>query len=185
MAPLSPWQVFQCIAKEVRPYSDNCPVIADQHSADAHRDIATRTGVRLIVRPITAQNRNSLFERLKGLCDQGWLELAPEPTLIRDLNAVRRRLTPSGLTYHLPKTPDGRHADFVPALMMALSGFATHAEQQLADARRRRDEEVLLSVPQSWLSPEQTRARAMLEAGPEAVAREQRIYRQANFRSRN
>ena len=120
--PLSPDAVFQAVARLVKPYGIST-VISDQHSADAYIDLATRFDLQLAIKQITAQNRNGLFERMKGLFETGTIEIPPDPVFCGDLASIRRRLTATGLTYHLPRTADGRHADYAIALALAVSGF--------------------------------------------------------------
>lgn len=176
--PLSPVEIFAAIARKLRPYG-NVPVFSDQHSADALLDIAARTGVRLKIKSITSSNRNELFERIKGQLSQGTLELPAEPVLLRDLASVRRRVTQAGLTYHLPKTPDGRHADYVPALALALSAFAGPAALQAAEAFARKTAALDIEIGRTWMGSEYQRQQARLADMPEMMrTRAMRIYRQ-------
>ena len=127
--PLSPSATLAQIATVLGPYG-NPPLLTDQHSADAIRDIGARAGLKVHIMHVgsgvssaTSANRNALFERLKGVLAEGTIELPPDPILTRDLTSVRRRLTQTGISYVLPRTSDGRHADYVPALALALHGF--------------------------------------------------------------
>ena len=176
--PLSPVEIFAAIERKLRPYGQ-VPVISDQHSADALLDIAARTNVRLKIKNITSQNRAELFERVKGLLSQGTLELPAEPVLLRDLASVRRRVTQSGLNYHLPKTPDGRHADYFPALMLALSAFGGAAALQSAEAYARKTAQLDIEIGRTWLGSDYQRQQARLADLPEQVrVRAMRIHRQ-------
>ena len=139
IAPLSPARVLGEIASIVAPYGSP-PVSTDQHSADALRDLAIRVGLRLCVLPITTANRSTLFETLKGALATRTLELAPDRALAADIASVRRRLTQAGIAYDLPRTRDGRHADYVPALLLALNAMPNAEQARLAAALRRRDE---------------------------------------------
>lgn len=96
----------------------------DQYAASANQDLAHRFGLELIVRPTTAATKLEDFTNLATLLHTDCLELAPEPTLRRDLVSVRKRATQQGYSIVLPKTGDGRHADFAPALATALSRSA-------------------------------------------------------------
>jgi hypothetical protein len=53
------------------------------------------------------------------------VQLLPDRQFRRDLLSVRKRTTQVGSSIVLPKTGDGRHADFAPALALALSHAAT------------------------------------------------------------
>jgi hypothetical protein len=133
LSPLSPWATFAEIHRLIEPYGDPL-VVTDQHSADAHVDICRRQGIRLHVWTITAQNRSTLFEALKGTLASGTISLPPDRTLLNDLSSVRRRLTPTGITYDLPRTSNGRHGDYVPALCLAIAAMGD-SRQALAAAR--------------------------------------------------
>ena len=180
--PLSPVEIFAAIERKLRPYGQ-VPVISDQHSADALLDIATRTHVKLRIKSITSANRNELFERIKGQLSQGTLELPNEPVLLRDLASVRRRVTQAGLAYHLPKTPDGRHADYVPALALALSAFGGAAALQAAEAYARKTAALDIELGRTWMGSDYQRQQAHLADMPEQMrTRAMRILHQANFR---
>jgi hypothetical protein len=136
LRPLHPWAVMKEIAALLaRRGIANCSVWGDQHSADAIADIAARVGVHFFVQPITAQNRGPMFETLKAALSMGVLEIPPDPVLAADLGSVKRRLTPQGITYDLPRGRDGRHSDYTPALCLALSKMP-QAGQTRAAARR-------------------------------------------------
>ena len=99
--------------------------------------------------------------------------------LLRDLASVRRRVTQAGLTYHLPKTPDGRHADYVPALALALSAFAGPAALQAAEAFARKTAALDIEIGRTWMGSEYQRQQARLADMPEMMrTRAMRIYRQ-------
>ena len=58
------------------------------------------------------------------LADDG-IELPDNPTLRADLLGVGKRVTMNGLAIELPRTADGRHADYAPALALATSKTIT------------------------------------------------------------
>jgi len=58
---------------------------------------------------------------LRTKLSEGEIELPPEPMLRSDLQRVKRRTTQATVQIVLPKTSDGRHCDFAPALLGALS----------------------------------------------------------------
>jgi hypothetical protein len=130
-APLSPWKTFQAIGALIEPYGLPL-IVADQHSADAHVDICSRLGLRLSILSITAQNRSGLFEALKGCFASGVIDIPPDRTLANDIASVRRRLTVTGIAYDLPRTGDGRHADSVPALLLALAAMGDSSQARAA-----------------------------------------------------
>ena len=151
LAPLSPWDTFKQIGELIAPYG-NPLVVADQHSADAHVDICVRLGIRLQIMPITAQNRGPLFEALKGAFASGVIGIPPDRTLATDLASVRRRLTATGISYDLPRTGDGRHADSVPALLLALAAMGDNSQAREA-ARQARESERLMYALAAFEGP--------------------------------
>ncbi len=66
------------------------------------------------------------------LADDG-LELPDDPMVRADLLSVRKRVTMNGLAIELPRTADGRHADYAPAL--ALVASKTREEAHGEDTR--------------------------------------------------
>ena len=92
---------------------------------------------------------------------------------------MRRRVTQAGLTYVLPKTSDGRHADYVPALMLAVSRFGTAAQVQAANAYDRHTQQIDIALGRTWAAnPYQKQQTALADMGEMARARSMRIYRQ-------
>jgi hypothetical protein len=99
----------------------------DQYAASANAEIARRHGLELDVRPWTSQTRMEAFTNLATIVHSNRIELSPDRTFRRDLLSVKRRTTQSGQTIVLPKTSDGRHCDFAPALAAALRSATQHA----------------------------------------------------------
>lgn len=118
--PLKPDRVFAEIAFLMQPYQCNT-VVTDQFACDALASLAAPHGLMLIADMLTQIKRFEYCSRIKLELEEGCLELAPDPQLGRDLVSVRRRIAQNGVTIHLPETSDGRHADYVPALMLALA----------------------------------------------------------------
>lgn len=118
-SPLKPALVLSEIAEICRRYGCDT-VVTDQHSVDALRDLADLYGLTLIEETINAKNRLPMVERARVLMAQGLLEIPPDTQFRTDLLAAKRRITQNGVTLILPTTGDGRHADYVPALGLAL-----------------------------------------------------------------
>jgi hypothetical protein len=134
-APLSPHAIHKEIAKIIRPYG-GVSAFSDQHAGDHNREIAGRAGYKLIIRTVVAGNspepstgqpapegkryRADMYETLRGAFATGVISIPNEASLVRDLLSVRKRVTLRGLDYELPETSDGRHADYAPALALAL-----------------------------------------------------------------
>src|SRR5690606_38218010 len=101
-------------------------VATDQYAGSVHRALAGKFGINLIEQPWTASTRLEQYTNLATLVHAGDLELHPDPKCQRDLLAVKRRVSQTGgFTIVLPRTGDGRHCDFAPALVAAVNGLAT------------------------------------------------------------
>lgn len=117
-APLKPDQVIQEIAAHLRHYHLDS-VVSDQHSVDAIRAIADRHSLRIVERTITGDNRLEMVERARVILSEGRLELPPDRQLVSDILSAKKRVTTNGVTLVLPRSGDGRHADYVPPLGLA------------------------------------------------------------------
>lgn len=112
---------------------------SDQYAAAANVALAARYGLHLEIRRTTAQSKLEDFTNLATLIGLDALELPPNPTLAADLMSVRRRTTQTGASIVLPRTSDGRHCDFAPALAASLQAGATfHTTTPLIEAMRER-----------------------------------------------
>lgn len=94
---------------------------SDQYAADQLRELASQCGLDLIPFTVTADNRLKMAENINLHLKEGRLELPPDPQVRADLLQCRRRVTQNGVTLVLPKTGDGRHCDYVPALGLAMN----------------------------------------------------------------
>lgn len=95
-------------------------VDGDQYAASANQDIAQRHGIALSITPTTQRTKLEDFTNLATLIHSDRVELPPDKTVRRDLLGVRKRTTQTGHTIVLPRTSDGRHCDFAPALAAAV-----------------------------------------------------------------
>jgi hypothetical protein len=121
-APLSPDQVLREIAAICGPYRVR-HVTTDQWSGDAMRDIARRHGIHLLEDVATQMRKSELYEGLRTRIVDGQIELPPDPQVKVDLLAVRRKITRAGPTIELGHSPDGRHADYAPAIALAVDAY--------------------------------------------------------------
>lgn len=92
---------------------------SDQYSASANQDLARRFGLHLEIDKTTAASKLEDFTVLQTLIHSDVLELPPDPQVRRDLLSIRKRTTQQGVAIVLPRTGDGRHADYAPALCSA------------------------------------------------------------------
>jgi hypothetical protein len=122
LEPLSPRDVLQQIAEVLRPYRVR-GVHSDQWSGDAIRDLAREQGLQLWEAHLTETEKTQAYMTIRTKLAQGEIELPPEPMLRSDLLRVKKRTTQNGVQIVLPKTGDGRHCDYAPALLLALRAY--------------------------------------------------------------
>lgn len=93
-------------------------VHSDAWAADPLAALYRQRGVTLHAWPTTAGEQLSRFDSLRVHLGLSLLELPPDHQVRADLLAVRRRATSRAVTIVLPRTPDGRHADYAPAIAL-------------------------------------------------------------------
>jgi hypothetical protein len=113
--PLKPDETLQEIASLIRSYGLGF-LYTDQHAADFIHAIAQRYGVDVIKENITAPSKVQMYESLRTRIADGDVELPPDPQVRVDLLSIRKRVTMNGIAIELPRTADGRHADYAPAV---------------------------------------------------------------------
>lgn len=119
-APLRPDAVLAEVATVCQSYGVDS-VVSDQHAIDAVQDLAMNHGLTVIEHAWTAENRLKLVENVRLLISEGCLRVPADPVLRSDLLTAKKRVTQNGVTLVLPKSSEGRHCDFVPALASALA----------------------------------------------------------------
>jgi hypothetical protein len=147
VAPLSPRAVLREIAAVLAPYGVDV-LHGDQWAADALRDLAEEAGLTLVESTSTAAEKEDRYAALGARLAEQEIELPPDAQLRTDLLAVKKRVTQTGVSIHLPKTGDGRHCDYAPALTLlvervnalALPPENEREEESIVEARRMRDE---------------------------------------------
>jgi len=122
--PLSPAAVLDEIVALCRVYGIDSAE-TDQHMGDALASLASDRDFSLVRRTLTDRQKTAKYLALRTRFALGQVELAPsEKDHLRvDLLRLRKRVTQSGVSIDLPATPDGRHCDFAPALMLAASRY--------------------------------------------------------------
>jgi hypothetical protein len=117
---LSPALVIKEIAAFLAEYGIT-EVLSDEYMADALNDLAKPHKLSIESSNFTPTLVREAFLRLEKMLEDRSLTLSPHRLLQRDLRSVRKRVNVDGsLTFILPKTPDGRHCDTVPALIRLL-----------------------------------------------------------------
>jgi hypothetical protein len=120
LLPLDPDVVLAEIAALLKPYRVT-HVTSDAWSLDALRAVARRYGLGIIDKTVTTPMRLQLYETMRMLVASREIEFPPDPVVRADLVSVRKRVTQSGISIELPRSSDGRHADFAPALALLAS----------------------------------------------------------------
>lgn len=116
--PLKPSKVFPEIAALLEPYGVT-QVHTDGWAVDALQDTASHYGLWLTESKIGYES----YKVVQALVTERNIELPPDPVLVRDLASIKRRVTASGATIELPKTSDGRHCDYAPAVARACAAL--------------------------------------------------------------
>lgn len=120
--PLRPREVLRAIAEDVRPYRIRV-VSTDQYHDESLRDLAEEVGLALLPITMTDRERTERYMAFYRRCAEEEVELAPEPWVRADLQRIKKRVTDKGVTIVLPKTSDGRHCDFAPAIILAVRSY--------------------------------------------------------------
>lgn len=118
--PLDPGEVLAEIAGILASYRITS-VDTDQAMGDALLRLGRQVGLRLHPWTLNANERARRYLTIRTKLDSGEIELPPNGKLRTDLLHLRKRVTPTGMAVDLPTTSDGRHCDFAPSLMLALS----------------------------------------------------------------
>lgn len=117
---------------------------SDQVMADALKSMARGYGLSLIEKRFTSTTRFLAYNNMKLRMAAGEVELPPDQALRNDLLRVRKRIVAGGATVHLPETSDGRHCDYAPSVVLALSKWmndVTAPVQQTEALRLQKEEE--------------------------------------------
>jgi len=116
--PLRAGTTLAQVATLVRPYGVR-ELHSDQWSSETLKELAEPTGLKLVelqLRGVKAQN--ALWALVNTILN-GAAELPEDKWVVTDLTFLRRKVGQGGPVLFLQATPDGRHADYVPALMMS------------------------------------------------------------------
>jgi hypothetical protein len=116
--PLRPGAVVREIAEVIRPYTRT--LHGDQWNADAIREHAMDRGIAYVDHAISASTSADMFLSLAARFEEGTVEIPRNQLLRADLLSVQRVVTRTGVRIGLPRTGDGRHADFAAVLALAL-----------------------------------------------------------------
>lgn len=118
--PLDPEAVLGEVSDIVVPYRITT-VHSDQVMGDALVKLARQKGISLAQWTYNGTERTKKYLHIRTLLDRRLMSIPAVPHLRTDLLHIRKRTTPGGMMPVLPMTTDGRHCDWGPTLMLALS----------------------------------------------------------------
>jgi hypothetical protein len=115
------------VQRTIEPYRIRTLWI-DQYAGQYAVELARVAGVRVeqIGWTSGASTNSSIskvqsFINVAALIHASRVELHPDKTFQRDLLAVKKRVKANGYEIVLPRTSDGRHCDYAPAMVMAIT----------------------------------------------------------------
>lgn len=120
--PLSPKSVMEELATICRSYGITS-IDTDIYLFEAIKDIAREFGLHLRQVSMSEREKAKKFLSLKQKMASQEIEIPSDKMLRDDLLQVRKRITPNGVKMILPKTGNGRHCDFAPSILLALSSY--------------------------------------------------------------
>jgi len=111
--PLDPAKVVTEAGQLLASYGVR-EILCDQWSVDSIRAVAAThaPGLTVTERPPSAAQAG--YGTIRTMLGTETLELAPEPVLIADLKALRRKALAGSVRIELPRSSDGRHCDYAP-----------------------------------------------------------------------
>lgn len=135
--PLKPAEVMKEIAAICREYGIQT-VDSDIFLADAIKEIGASLGINVRINTITEREKAKKWMSIKTKFASQEIELPPDMKLRSDLLQLRKRATSNGIKIILPNSGDGRHCDFAPSLLMALSGYLEDAVVEEVETEEQR-----------------------------------------------
>jgi len=159
--PLDPRAVLKEIAEVCSKYRISV-LYTDQWSADALRALARDEGLELV--PINWSEKEKLdrYQTFKASVQTSLVELGPSAEVRADLQRVVRKTTQTGISIVLPRTSDGRHCDYAPAIVLACEPYLNDVIHEPTSAEAMREEEAemrrsalqsLDPAPRGWADP--------------------------------
>lgn len=118
--PLSPGAVLTEIMGVLSEYGLR-EAWTDQYSFDFAREMAEHAGLSLYVQTFGPDNRLRYADTVAHLIATRRLEVPRDPVMRGDLLSARRRVNQASVSLVLPPQSNGRHCDYMPALMLCVS----------------------------------------------------------------
>lgn len=150
-SPLSPRKVLAEIYEVLTAYGLH-EAWSDQYSGDALRDLAREcgpgnTGFDLLLSTADERKKLARYKNLATRVADTQLDLPPDPYVRADLLGIRKRVQQGGgVSIVLPKTADGRHCDYAPAITLALSLYLDEPDTSVEPPRPGTPEWIVLEA---------------------------------------
>lgn len=121
-------------------------VVGDRHMADALMEIGAEFGIEYLNADFKRETYNEAYLEMKRLMDDGALELPPNETIRSDLQKIRRVVSARGvLSFEISAPGQGRHCDYIPAILRAVVHRPQAAEvdepRETREQRARREQD--------------------------------------------
>lgn len=118
--PLDPRKVLAEISEICSRYNVRS-VLTDQYAADALIAIGRSAGINVIHHPMNHNAMVNGYMGLRRMLESGSVVLPNNRQLINDLLLITKKTSTNSVNIDLPRTQDGRHCDYAPALVLALT----------------------------------------------------------------
>lgn len=118
--PLEPRRVWLEIREVLRQYRLT-DIYSDSYGTDFAKQTAMDVGIGLIQRSMTADEKLSAYQNLATRMRMHEMEVPNDATLRSDLLSVRKLSRQGSVRIELANTPDGRHSDYAPTVMLAMA----------------------------------------------------------------
>ncbi len=112
-------KIIEEIKGIARSYGINA-VHTDQYAPEMMMALGENHGLDVIPHDWLTKMQHEAATSLRVLLEESRIELAPDHFLREDLVRVQKRITGMGPGVYLPKSQDGRHCDYFPALGMCI-----------------------------------------------------------------
>ena len=138
--PLDPGDVLDEAADIVMGYGITT-IHSDQVMGDALRKLANQRGITLAQWTYSGLEKAKRYLGIRTQLEMRNVDMPNVPHLRTDLLHIRKRVTPEGVRIVLPMTSDGRHCDWGPTLMLALSKLLPDQSAAREETGRGADDE--------------------------------------------
>jgi hypothetical protein len=126
--PLNPREVMREIADILAMYNV-AGVESDCYYIDPLVQFGRECGITVTQRSLTDKQMTAFYLELRTRIESGEVTLAKNDQLRTDLVRVRKRVSQNGVKIDLPHTSDGRHCDFAPSTVLALSRYLADVDE--------------------------------------------------------